>query len=211
MPVARLSRRLRPALHIGAVVTAAAWLGTAACARHHASTIDMVAGDTCAMVSGPLSSYTHVDSLGGRYHLRMVATQGGMTSRSVDGELVLRPRGDAAARPPGTRMAYTGTASIQLESVGAVRLGDPASSSDETPGVGAYVTRDSLNLTLTGLLMRVGSTMNAGGPPVFDAAFTVFYVQRVRSNDIWGTWRSASGVGLGTTQAEGYFCAMRQS
>ena len=193
-----------------AAASAAFWLGAAACSRHHGAAASVpTAGDTCGAVSTALGRNAPVESLGGSFAIRLVATSGARAGRWVDGDLVLRQRQTGSASGASrSQMPFAGTASIQLEEVGAIRLGNPASADPAMPGVGAYVTRDSSG-GVTSLLLRVGSNMNAGGPPAFDAAFTVLYVRRVSSGGIWGNWRSSSGTGIGTTQSEGNFCALR--
>lgn len=162
-----------------------------------------------------LAAGVHAEALAGQFRLTLVAADGPRAGASVGGDLALTatdsanrvvkmsgtsPRADAV-RP------LLGTAAIALEDVGAVRLGDLASSDPSRPGVVVLERRiasasDSLPSEIT---LRFGSEANATEVQRFDGGFTALYVQDAHAGGFRGSWSS----GVRSPTARGHFCAVR--
>ena len=103
-----------------------------------------------------------------------------------------------------------GLLDLELDSIGATRMGDPMSMDSMAPGVGIYITRRRGG-EITGALARVGSASNGRGQSPIDGGYFVLYFRRVVTDSFGGDWASSPGPGnqLGTTESHGRFCAVR--
>ena len=101
------------------------------------------------------------------------------------------------------RPVLIGTADVALDSVGALVVGDAASTDPTRPGV---IVFGSAPGDAPRILMRLGSEANRRDQQPFDSGYTVLDVRAVNTDGFAGPWRS----GVVETEAEGYFCARRQ-
>ena len=143
----------------------------------------------------------------GDFVLTMVATAGPQAGRSATGRLSLVPQDSALQSVESATQPLRGTASIGLESVGAVRMGRLAATAPEAPGVAVYEQR-SADGTPT-VLLRFGEQSNARGPQAFDAGHTTAYVRRITPDGFAGGWSSSAGSVFPPRAADGFFCAVR--
>ena len=154
----------------------------------------------CRPVSDTATHVVDVTRLAGDFRIVLVATR--PESASVSGELHLRPQEDSLRRVPSLAGSYqnplVGTATLDVEAVGAVRLGDLSSTDPTRPGV--TVVEQGGVVTL-----RLGSEANRWGQTRFDGGYLALSVVAVSDDGFGGTWSS----GITTTDAEGYFCATR--
>jgi hypothetical protein len=91
-----------------------------------------------------------------------------------------------------------GTATIDVESVGAVRMGDLSSTDPVRPGVAVIEQAGAVTL-------RLGADANRWGQTRFDGGFFALRVQATSEDGFSGTWSS----GVTSAEAEGHFCATR--
>lgn len=180
-------------------------LQSAACSGHGGAAVTPSA---CHPVEGRLPENVHWDSLPGSWRLTLVAETGQMASRSVQGTMSLREQLPAlkqvnilGAHP--VTVPIIGTADIDLEGVGAVRLGDVLSTDPGHPGLAIWVSEGGGDGVSA--ILRIGEEAIRGDIVRFDGGYTALYLQHVSASSIRGGW--ASGV---TTKAvTGYFCAER--
>ncbi|MFQ5702445.1 MAG: hypothetical protein ACE5HT_00310 [Gemmatimonadales bacterium] len=168
----------------------------------------------CVEPTGQLASDAAADSIAGSYVLTMVATKGARAGERVGGRLTLLPTegewrqliGAGGSPDPNTVIQAYGTTDIALEEVGAIRVGDIASSDVSKPGVAVLQTKAGAGAggrpTIT---LRLGSAANERGVLRFDGGFTVLYVRKMDRAGFAGGWAS----GVRDKQAEGFFCAYR--
>jgi len=143
----------------------------------------------------------------GDFVLTMVATSGPQSGRSADGRLSLVPQDSALQAGDGATQPLRGTATIALETVGAVRMGDLAATAPDAPGVAVYEQRAAAGTPT--VLLRFGNESNARGPQAFDAGHTTGYVRQITPDGFAGGWSSSAGSVFPPRHAEGYFCAVR--
>jgi hypothetical protein len=179
----------------GAVVIAGAGLG---CAPRNDSPPPAADRADCRR-SG--SDPAGVASLEGEFLLQMSAVEGPRAETAAEGTLTLIRR-DSASVP------FYGWTSIDVESIGAHRLGDPASRDPSAPGV--LVLTGPATEGATGapaIVLRLGSQANRADIIRFDGAFTALYVRWIEEDGFGGDWAS----GVRGPEATGDFCAMRVS
>lgn len=154
----------------------------------------------------------------GDFDVTFVTTEGLRSGRSTAGRLALRPQQldlVPVAQPDSSVVVVqpaVGRLALELDSIGAARMGDPLSDSATAPGVAMYVTRTTAG-DVADILARVGSASTARGQmPSFDAGFFTLFVRRLGPEGIWGDWRSSPGAGAGPdSEAGGHFCALRRT
>ena len=138
----------------------------------------------------------------GTYILSLIQVVDGADARRAQGVLNLR------RQPPGFEMLKTastplyGFTDVDLRAVGAHRVGDPASTDPEAPGV---LVLESLHDGKRRILLRLGADANRRDEMLFDGAFTVLEVHAIYRGGFAGSWRS----GLRSLRTGGYFCARR--
>ena len=133
----------------------------------------------------------------GRYRLTLVAPAGGT---SVTGTLTLvpAPPGRATLGPAATPLQ--GATDIDLRAVGAHRIGDPAATDPDAPGVLVLeFDRDGERH----ILLRLGSDANRRDEMLFDGGHSVLRVREIGEGGFSGTWDSEARLAF----AEGHFCA----
>lgn len=163
---------------------------------------------SCQPVSdGRLAADASTATMRGDFTLTLVATAGPDSGRSVAGSLSLAPQDSALRSVERATQPLRGTATIALEEVGAVRVGDISATAPDAPGVAVYEQR-SANGAPT-VLLRLGNESNARGPQPIDPAHTTFYVRRITADGFAGGWSSGAGSTFPSRFAEGFFCAVR--
>lgn len=171
----------------------------------------------CVPIEAQSPRQMELAQLNGTFDVAFLATAGPRSGQTTTGRLFLRPQ-DAGlvqltSADPNTLVSQPtiGRLDLALDSIGAVRMGDPMSDSAAMPGVGLYVTqlRDG---AVTGVVARVGSGSNVRGQMLFDGGYFTLYVRRISAEGIWGGWESSAGSGgMVTTNPSGHFCALRVS
>ena len=182
------------------------------CAAHR---VKDVSPQACLPVAQKqLAAGVHAEALAGQFRLTLVAADGPRAGASVGGDLALTATDSAnrVVKMPGTsprtdaERPLLGTAAIALEDVGAVRVGDLASSDPSRPGVVVLERRKTLATdSLLEITLRFGSEANATDVQRFDGGFTALYVQDAHAGGFRGTWSS----GVRSPTARGHFCAVR--
>lgn len=179
----------------GAVVIASAGLG---CAPRNDSPPPAADRADCRR-SG--SDPAGVASLEGEFSLQMSAAKGPRIGSEAEGGLTL-------LRRDSTTVPFYGWTSVDLEQIGAQRLGDPGSRDRLAPGV--LVLESDAASDSTGppaIVLRLGSQANRADIIRFDGAFTALYVRWIEEDGFGGDWAS----GVRGPEATGDFCAMRVS
>jgi hypothetical protein len=149
----------------------------------------------CEAVTYGLVAATSAASLAGGFDVTMVATGGDSAGRGTTGHIDLT----RSSRPDA---ALVGMADVPLGAVGALRLGELATSTDSAPGV--LVLQSGRERPT--ILLRFGSEANATGVARFDGGYTVLEVLRLDEQGFSGSWRS----GVTGNDATGHFCARRR-
>jgi hypothetical protein len=146
------------------------------------------------------------EQLAGAYRVKLVATSGPKAGQSTEGELSLQPNDSvlravmiAGIRDTAASYVLYGTASLDLEAVGAARPGNLESTDPRQPGV-LVVERKG------GITLRLGSEANKRDVVRYDGAYTALRATEASPDRFGGTWAS----GLGGQRSEGYFCASRK-
>ena len=93
-----------------------------------------------------------------------------------------------------------GTTDINVEAVGAVRVGDLSSRNPASPGV---LVIESETGTSPSILLRLGSDANRRDLVRFDGGYAVLRVVEITAESFSGTWSS----GARGPDSEGFFCA----
>ena len=155
--------------------------------------------DSCKPAAGVLPQDATLVGSHGRYRLVLVTRT---RDRTVSGVLVL------VASAPGRKVLGSaatplqGSTDIDLRGVGAHRIGDPASTDPDAPGV---LVLESGGRDTRQILLRLGSDANRVDRRLYDGGHTVLRVQQIDADGFAGTWESrvrSSGTG-------GTFCATR--
>lgn len=148
------------------------------------------------------------EDLAGNYRLKLVATEGAKAAQSAEGTLGLQPYEGSlrvvtigGIRDTAASYVHYGSTDVDLEAVGAVRLGDLGSLDPLRPGVAVIERKGTVTL-------RLGSDANRRDVARFDGGFTALQVGEVLRDGFTGSWRS--GVGIQRSSA-GYFCAVREA
>ena len=155
--------------------------------------------DSCRPAAGVLAQGATLAGSQGQYRLVLVTRMG---DRTVTGVLVL------VASPPGKEVLGSastplrGSADIDLREVGAHRVGDPASTDPDAPGV---LVLESERGGMRQVLLRLGSDANRADRRLYDGGHTVLRVQQIEADGFAGTWESRARSSV----AGGSFCATR--
>ncbi len=164
----------------------------------------------CVPPEGPLAADASLEGRAGDYRLTMVETVDDTPTRTVEGSLVLltqveslrRFEGSGGGSIPGVTSPLFGSTGIDVEAVGAVRVGDLSSLDPAAPGV---LVIESETGTSPSILLRFGSTANRRDLVRFDGGYAVLTVIELAAGSFGGTWSS----GARGPDAEGFFCATR--
>jgi hypothetical protein len=140
----------------------------------------------------------------------MVEQVEGNPSRMTEGSLTLfvqgealRPFAGAAGGPiPGVTSPLFGSTDVNVEGVGAVRVGSLSSQDPESPGV---LVIESETGASPSILIRLGSDANRREVVRFDGGYAVLSVVEIASESFSGIWTSGSRG----SSSEGFFCATR--
>jgi hypothetical protein len=153
----------------------------------------------CEQTSADATSLARFDELGGDYALVLTARSGEKSGETTHGELQL-VASDSAGVP------FYGWTDVQLDEIGAHRLGDPSSTARSAPGVLVLTSPDPASPGQVGsVTLRIGSQANRSDIVRFDGAYTALYVRWIQSDAFGGDWAS----GVAGPEAEGEFCAVR--
>lgn len=208
MTVAREGGRIRIALQRLAVLLP--WVITAACgggapggatgdtppepADGSVGTIEVVE-QACLPVEPALASGASLSAMAGAYHLTLATS--GTPPTSSNGTLTLEVMPEALQEMGQARTPLGGSTDVDVEAVGALRLGDLGSDDPSAPGV-LVIETDGPSI-----ILRLGSEPNRRDQVAFDGGYTVLTVHQVGADGFDGSWSSGSGVVVN----EGYFCA----
>lgn len=166
----------------------------------------------CVHPPGSLTTDVAAMQLEGTFQLTLVAREGEKAGSRSAGRLQLMVQ-DSSRRVVGVPggVADTtasaplyGTADIDVEAVGALRLGDLSSRDPMRPGV-LVLERRTDPASPPSIVLRLGSIANQRDVLRFDGGYTALHVQEITEGGFRGTWAS----GTMGPQAEGYFCAVR--
>lgn len=170
--------------------------------RDKAQAGSKIQSQVCEPTTGRLDARATLAGREGRYLLTLVQLVDNAESRRVRGALIL------LSQPPGldsmgsAATPLYGFTDIDLRTVGAHRVGDPAGTDPEAPGV---LVLESVRAGNRSILLRVGADANKRDSALFDGAYTALQVRQVDSGGFAGTWRSRGRL----SRAGGYFCARR--
>jgi len=154
---------------------------------------------SCRPASSDPASLNRVRELAGEYQLLLVASSGARPGASTGGSLVLAER-DSVGVP------FYGWTDIDLEAVGAHRLGDLSSTSPQAPGVLVLTTPGGSDPAMVrSVTLRFGSHANQADLLLFDGAYTALYGRWIERDAFGGEWAS----GVQGPEASGSFCAVR--
>ena len=144
-------------------------------------------------------SFSGIESMEGRFQLRLTAASGPMAGRDAFGSLTLVRRDSAGVR-------FYGWTSLDPTEVGAHRLGDPDSRDRAAPGV-LVLTRSASGESgpPESVTVRIGSQANRSDIIRFDGAYTALQVRWIDRDAFGGDWAS----GVQGPEASGSFCALR--
>jgi len=178
-------------------------VGAAACGAKNARS----AGADCQPLPDAPPAATSTIGLAGDYRLTLVATRGPRAGRMAEGRLSLVPQDTAlqllfqldGSVDSTARMPLIGSTNLDLDAVGAVRLGALDSRDPRSPGVAVLETPGAI-------VLRLGADANRRGVVRFDGGYTALYVRATGAAGFAGGWAS----GVTGPDAEGHFCAVRR-
>jgi len=162
----------------------------------------------CLRPEGMLAADGSLEGRVGEYRLTMVEEIDGSPSRRAEGSLTLvtqaeplrRFAGSAGDAIPGVTSPLFGGTDVNIEAVGAVRVGSLSSQDPASPGV---LVIESETGTGPSILLRLGSDANRRDIVRFDGGYTVLRVVAITTESFSGTWSS----GARGPDSEGFFCA----
>ena len=168
----------------------------------------MALAAACVRPAGPVASDASLEGRAGEYHLTMVEQVDGSPSRTTEGSLTLLTQveslrqfaGSAGGSIPGVTFPLFGSTDMNVEGVGAVRVGSLSSEDPESLGV---LVIESETGTGPSILLRLGSDANRRNLVRFDGGYTVLNVVEITAESFSGTWSS----GARGPDSEGFFCA----
>ena len=169
---------------------------------------DVALAAACVPPAGPVASDASLEGRAGEYRLTMVEQVDGSPSRTTEGSLTLLAQveslrqfaGSAGGSIPGVTSPLFGSTDVNVEDVGAVRVGSLSSEDPESPGV---LVIESETGAGPSILLRLGSDANRRNLVRFDGGYTVLNVVEITEESFSGTWSS----GARGPDSEGFFCA----
>ena len=156
----------------------------------------------CEPTSGRLDARSTLAGREGTYLLTLAQVADGVDARRVQGFLYLRRQPAGLETLEAASTPLYGSTDVDLRAVGAHRVGDPASTDPEAPGV---LVLESVHAGGRRILLRLGSHANRRDAALFDGAYTVLEVHGIADDGFYGGWRS----GARSSRKAGYFCARR--
>jgi hypothetical protein len=108
--------------------------------------------------------------------------------------------GSAGGSIPGVTSPLFGSTDVNVEGVGAVRVGSLSSEEPDSPGV---LVIESDTGAGQSILVRLGSDANRRDLVRFDGGYAVLNVVEITTESFGGTWSS----GARGPDSEGFFCA----
>ena len=171
-----------------------------------------VPAPTCVLPGGPLPADASLEGRAGEYRLTMVeevdGDPDGATTRTAEGSLLLFDQmdvlrefaGGAGGPVPGVTSPLYGSTDVDVEAVGAVRVGSLSSEDPASPGV---LVIESETGASPSILLRLGADANRRTLVRFDGGYTVLTVVEVGEESFSGIWSS----GVRGPDSEGFFCA----
>ena len=154
--------------------------------------------DTCAPTMAKLAQDATLVGAHGRYRVVLVTRTGERTVGVL--VLVAAPPGREVLGPASTPLQ--GALDIDLSEVGARRIGDPASTDPDAPGV---LLLEFDRGGRRQVMLRIGSDANRVDQRLYDGGYTVLRVQEIDADGFAGTWES----GVRSAVTKGHFCATR--
>jgi hypothetical protein len=148
----------------------------------------------------------------GEWDLVIVADEGSAAGTELNASLTLRTHESEMQRivgfdgepiPDASAPLY-GSTDLDLEALGALRMGGLDSSDPAAPGVGVYETRAADRSRPASIVLRLGSEANRREGAALDGGTSVLRVTRIAVDGFAGTWRSRVNA---QTVAAGWFCA----
>lgn len=155
--------------------------------------------DTCQPTHAILARDATLVGAHGRYGLVLVTRTGEKTVRGVL-VLVRSPPGREVLGSAATPLQ--GALDIDLDQVGARRIGDVTSTDPEAPGV---LVLEFDRRGTRHVMLRLGSDANRVDERLYDGGHTVLRVRQITADGFAGTWES----GVRSSVTTGYFCATR--
>ena len=167
----------------------------------------------CVRHDGSLDPGATLREAAGSYRLTLVTADDDGTQRATTGALHLEPNPPDLRRLPAAGGAADDTvsvplhgwAAVDLQSVGALSIGDLSSRDPLRPGVLVLEQRPAFAAPVA-ITLRLGSIANRRtGQTAADGGYTALHVTRVeQSGGFSGTWIS----GVRASRVEGHFCAV---
>ncbi len=174
--------------------------------------VDRTAGESvlvaggCKPISESLFDAATLSDRPGEYGLTLVEVAGDSPERSALGTLTLRPHKSELDSLRSVSTPLYGFSDIDLQSVGAYRVGDPGSEDPDAPGVLVLESdRDGRRV----IILRLGSEANRRDRVRYDGAYMVLEVQRIDEDGFAGSWRSGFPMSGTRSRTRGYFCAIQ--
>lgn len=206
--VSELSRAMKVSATLGLVPLAACGGGNSSAETDSAP--QAAAGATCVASTGSLGAGATLRGRQGEYSLTMVGGAQGAEARSTQGGLVLHQQsaemrvfqGSDGSAIPGVASPLFGTTDIQVQEVGALRIGSLSSGDPAAPGV---LVIESQTAQGPSILVRLGSDANRRDLQLFDGGFTVLELGEINDDGFKGRWTS----GAQGSRTSGYFCVER--
>ena len=181
---------------------------TQAAAAPDASRGGITPAPACVPPEGPLPADASLDGRAGEYRLTMVEEIDGAPRRTAEGSLLLFDQmddlrefsGGTGDPVPGVTSPLYGSTDVNLEAVGAVRIGSLSSEDPASPGV---LVIESETGASPSILLRLGADANRRTMVRFDGGYTVLTVVEIGEDSFSGIWSS----GVRGPESEGFFCA----
>jgi hypothetical protein len=170
--------------------------------------VEVALAASCVPPAGPVANDASLEGRAGEYRLTMVEQVDRSPSRTTTGSLTLLAQveslrqfaGSTGGSIPGVTSPLFGSTDVNVEGVGAVRMGSLLSKDPESPGV---LVIESETGASPSILMRLGSDANRRDLVRFDGGYAVLTVVEITEESFSGTWSS----GAGGPDSEGFFCA----
>jgi hypothetical protein len=169
---------------------------------------------SCEPTPGGNSRSIVATGLAGRYDIAFEATQGERRGRVVRGQLELIARDSSGsilrrlggAPHPYVRELFFGSATIDLDAVGAYTEGLTSSRDSTSPGVTIWQWTDRKDGPLQ---LRLGSNLNRRDMAMLDGAYIDAEFTDVSPTSFQGRWQAS--LGHTSYSASGYFCGRRMT
>lgn len=155
------------------------------------------ASASCERPTKALSAGASLVGMGGEYTLTMVAASG--EGASASGSLTLIEQEAGLEQWGQVATPLFGSSDINLDAVGAVRVGELDIADAASPGV---IVMEDEGPDGPRIRLRLGSRANTRETAAFDGGYTILTVAELVTDGFAGEWRSAAGGPV----TEGWFC-----